>query len=314
MITYGHEKFIGQAIEGVLKQEISFPIELIIADDCSPDGTETIVQSYIENHPNGHWVKYTKHAFNKGINENFKWAFELCKGKYIAMCEGDDYWTDSHKLQKQVDFLENNKEFSFCFHEIDKINSQGSLLKRGESPSNLFSEESKFSPNRVLAFGMFINTCSLVFRNSDNIFRNYGNSPNLPFGDKTLEKILALEGWAYCFRESMANYRINEESITQTKNWKEYGIKKTCQDHIDLYCYLKSLTTINEQRIIIDRVIRRYSDKYKYFNLLWFFAPNSICLIYIYSDKNIVKFLRYYYRELEEGFKRFVVKYIFRKI
>ena len=109
MITYNHEKYIQQAIEGVLMQKINFHIELIIADDTSPDQTENIVKKIIVEHPNGHWIKYTKHKFNKGVSKNFTWALKQAKGKYIALCEGDDYWTDPLKLQKQVDFLEENE-------------------------------------------------------------------------------------------------------------------------------------------------------------------------------------------------------------
>ena len=111
MITYNHEKYIQQAVEGVLMQQTDFPIELIIADDASPDQTEKIVTTIKKKHPNGNWIKYTRHLQNKGMTENFMWALGQAQGKYIALCEGDDYWTDPYKLQKQVDFLEANEEY-----------------------------------------------------------------------------------------------------------------------------------------------------------------------------------------------------------
>jgi glycosyltransferase involved in cell wall biosynthesis len=79
MITYNHEAFIAEAIEGVLMQEVDFPVELIIADDCSPDRTSEIVQGYLDTHPKGHWIKYTRHDQNKGMMPNFVWALEQAK-------------------------------------------------------------------------------------------------------------------------------------------------------------------------------------------------------------------------------------------
>jgi glycosyltransferase involved in cell wall biosynthesis len=114
MITYGHENYIAQAIEGVLMQECDFEIELILANDCSPDNTDAIVQGFLKNHPRGSCIKYIKHDKNIGMMSNGNFAAKQCKGKYIAICEGDDYWTDPLKLQKQVDFLEGNPDYSMC--------------------------------------------------------------------------------------------------------------------------------------------------------------------------------------------------------
>ncbi|MDO9260985.1 MAG: glycosyltransferase, partial [Flavobacteriaceae bacterium] len=104
MITYNHENYIQQAIEGVLMQTCNFEVELIIANDCATDKTDEVIQEIIKNHPNSSWIKYTNHSQNKGMMPNFIWAMQQCKGKYIALCEGDDYWTDPLKLQKQVEF------------------------------------------------------------------------------------------------------------------------------------------------------------------------------------------------------------------
>ena len=114
MITYNHEKFISQAIEGVLNQECNFEVEFIIADDCSLDNTQNVFQKIKENHPNANRIKYTRHEVNKGMTSNLIWALQQTSGKYIALCDGDDYWTDPYKLQKQVDFLEANPGYSLC--------------------------------------------------------------------------------------------------------------------------------------------------------------------------------------------------------
>lgn len=110
MITYMHEFLIAEAIKGVLMQQCDFDIELIITDDCSPCDTRVIVESFKE-HPNYKWVTYIRHDINKGMMDNLIWTLERVSGKYVALCEGDDYWKDPYKLQKQVDFLESNEDY-----------------------------------------------------------------------------------------------------------------------------------------------------------------------------------------------------------
>ena len=109
MLTYNHAPYLKEAIEGVLKQKTQFPIELIICNDNSPDNSDEIIKPYAEKHPE--IIKYFRHEKNIGFEENQRFAFEQCRGKYVAYCEGDDYWTDENKLQFQADFLENNPDF-----------------------------------------------------------------------------------------------------------------------------------------------------------------------------------------------------------
>jgi len=115
MITYGHAAYIEEAINGVLNQECTFNVELIIADDNSPDNTEEVVRKFLKDHPRKHWVRYTKHSVNKNMLGNSQWSFDQARGKYIAICEGDDYWSDPLKLQKQVDFLEENPDYGLVY-------------------------------------------------------------------------------------------------------------------------------------------------------------------------------------------------------
>ena len=118
MMTYGHENYIRQAIEGVLMQNCFFEVELIVANDCSTDKTDLIIKDIIQNHPRGNWIKYHHHEKNVGMMPNFIFALHQATGKYVALCDGDDYWTDPLKLQKQVGFLEENEEYVLCFHKI----------------------------------------------------------------------------------------------------------------------------------------------------------------------------------------------------
>ena len=115
-ITYNHEKYIKDAITGFLMQKTDFPIEIVISDDCSTDSTLSIVQDYCRSHPDQ--IRLMANERNIGVVPKFSQAIGACKGKYIALCEGDDYWIDPLKLQKQVDFLEAHPECSICCHKV----------------------------------------------------------------------------------------------------------------------------------------------------------------------------------------------------
>jgi glycosyltransferase involved in cell wall biosynthesis len=115
VITYNQERYIRQTLDGIFMQETSFEYEVIVGEDCSPDGTRGILLEYKERHPEAlHLILQEK---NVGMNKNAEAVWRRCRGKYIAYCEGDDYWTDPLKLQKQVDFLENNPGYSGICHK-----------------------------------------------------------------------------------------------------------------------------------------------------------------------------------------------------
>lgn len=113
-VTYNHEQFIARTIESVLMQKVDFPIEYIIAEDCSTDNTLAICKDYAGKYPEVIRIITSEH--NVGGIENERRAMLAARGKYVALCEGDDYWTDPLKLQKQVDFLESHPDYSVTFH------------------------------------------------------------------------------------------------------------------------------------------------------------------------------------------------------
>ncbi|MFN8348266.1 MAG: glycosyltransferase family 2 protein [Spirosomataceae bacterium] len=116
ILTYNQKNFIGKAIESALAQQTDFDFEILVGDDCSTDGAQEVIQSYQDNYPNK--VKAVLHSVNLGQNGLFNTIETLksAKGSYIAPMDGDDYWTDPKKLQKQVDFMEAHPDFSACFH------------------------------------------------------------------------------------------------------------------------------------------------------------------------------------------------------
>ena len=201
MITYGHENFIRQAIEGVLMQNCDFEVELIVANDCSPDNTDYIINDIIQNHPQGKWITYHKHPKNLGMMPNFIFALQQAQGEYIALCEGDDYWTDPFKLQKQVDFLEANPDYVLCFHKVKILKTNGELVDDfiTKVPENYETQET------LARLGNYIHTPSVVFR---NILRKFPEEFEMsPIGDYFLYMMLAEHGKFKYMDEEMAVYR-----------------------------------------------------------------------------------------------------------
>jgi glycosyltransferase involved in cell wall biosynthesis len=207
MITYNHEAYIAQAIEGVLNQITNFKYELVIANDCSPDETDEIVKRYINSHPKGYIIKYYKHNQNIGMHANGNFAYSKCSGKYIALCEGDDYWTDPYKLQKQVDFLEANPDYALCFHPIKIEQPDGSIIDDfiTEPPANYEYIET------LAAKGNYIHTPSVVFK---NILEQLPDAMQYsPIGDYFLYMLLAEHGKLKQLPDAMAVYRRHNQGV-----------------------------------------------------------------------------------------------------
>lgn len=201
MITYGHEKYIRQAIEGVLMQQGDFDLELVIANDCSPDNTDAVVQDVLSHHSNAHWISYVRHEKNIGMMPNFIFALQQAKGKYVALCDGDDYWTDPFKLQKQVDFLETNPDYVLCFHKVKILKPKGELVEDfiTKVPENYEAQET------FARLGNYIHTPSVVYR---NILRKFPEEFEMsPIGDYFLYMMLAEHGKFKYMDEEMAVYR-----------------------------------------------------------------------------------------------------------
>src|SRR5262249_39772783 len=147
MPTYNHEAYVAQAIEGVLAQQADFPIELVIGEDCSTDNTRSICSTFAKRHPEV--IVLLAQDKNLGLVANGRAVFRACRGQYLAMCEGDDYWTDPRKLQKQADLLDKHPSWSGCFHRTRTI-SEGQSTVLPVFPPGPMSSELTFE---VLSFG-----------------------------------------------------------------------------------------------------------------------------------------------------------------
>ena len=236
-ITYGHENFIEQTLDGVFMQDYKGEIEFIISNDHSPDATDRVIKDYlsVKEIPINFTIKYTQHEVNKGMMPNFIWALEQTSGKYIALCEGDDYWTDPLKLQKQVEFLETNQEYVLTFHPVNILNSDGSMVEDfiTNIPVNYETQE------MLARFGNYIHTPSVVFR---NIIKTFPPEFSLsPIGDYFLYMILTNHGKIKMLEGTMAVYRYGvgvfslQTKIEKAKaSFKLYGLLLSYSDKTSL--------------------------------------------------------------------------------
>ena len=123
--AYNHENYIRDAIESFLMQKTDFAFEILIHDDASTDRTPEIVKEYEKKYPEIIKAIYQKeNKYSKGVDIDITFQYPRVQGKYIAVCEGDDYWTDAYKLQKQYDALEKNPHIDMCAHAADVVNAE----------------------------------------------------------------------------------------------------------------------------------------------------------------------------------------------
>lgn len=188
MITYNHEPYVRQAIESILQQKTTFKIELVIGEDCSTDSTRFICEEYALSHPDV--IKLLPSEKNLGITPNLIRTLLACSGDFIALCEGDDYWTDPLKLQKQVDFLEANPDYVACYHQVMVVDADGNKV---QSSKNSFLHNCDLTQEELI-MGRVMSTLSLCYRNVITEFpEEFYKSPT---GDNFLCSLLGNYGKA----------------------------------------------------------------------------------------------------------------------
>lgn len=203
-LAYNHEPYIRECLEGFVMQQTNFRFEAIVHDDASTDGTADIIREYAEKYPE--IIKpifETENQYSKHDGSLGRIMREACTGKYIAMCEGDDYWTDPLKLQKQVDFLEEHEDYSMCFHKCKTLIQQTGKFVN-EQVKDISGESTIFD----LAKGNYVHTPSVVYRRNDRIEGDRAKLPhNLAVGDYVLWMLLAQYGKIMKLPDEMAVYR-----------------------------------------------------------------------------------------------------------
>lgn len=273
MITYNHKKFIEEAINGVLMQECDFEIELILTNDCSTDKTDEVIQNILKTHPRASIINYIKHEKNIGMMPNFIFALQQCKGKYIALLDGDDYWTDPLKLQKQVDFLEANPDYGICFHNVEQQNTLGEL-KSTIIPN--VENDKDFTLNDYILENRTA-TCSMLFKR--NLFNPIPSwFGKLPYADLgiTLSVLKNSNKKGRVFYNTMGVYRVHSGGIHAKHLKNSKTLIETSIQHLDFITKIEKYLLFDREykdlifmkkKLTLQQLINFYqnTNQFKYF-------------------------------------------------
>ena len=254
-MTYNHAKFISKAIDSALMQETEFNYEIIVSEDCSTDGTRNIVLDYHQRFPG----KIRLLLSEKNIHSNavVTRGINAANGKYIALLDGDDYWTTPHKLQKQVDFLDSHSGCSMCFHNAEAFNEDSN-----QQPWNwTASDQKEFSTLEDLWRGNFIATCSTMFRN--NLFEKIPDWYHsfFPITDWPLYILIAEHGTIGYINEVMGAYRLHPGGLYSPISEKQ-KLKKT----LDFYRRINKFMNFRYDKMIntaISVYFYEWAEEYK---------------------------------------------------
>lgn len=204
MLTYNHEKYIDEAIRSVMRQRTTFPFEVVIGNDASTDRTGEICRQWKARYPEQ--IVLIDREKNIGLQQNFLHTYSLCRGEYIAICEGDDYWLSKHKLQRQCTYLDEHNEYSCCFHRV--VN-----LYEGTGIKSLSNGGQRINTNILdLAQSNYVSNVSAVFRNR-LIYPLPEWFSEVSTYDYPLHLLNAQYGKLHYMRRPMAVYRQHEKAI-----------------------------------------------------------------------------------------------------
>lgn len=221
-LTFNEEDFVRDTLDNFLSQETNFPYEVLVYDDASQDRTPEILKEYADRYPDiFRMTLYTENNFKKGLGFfGLREGFREARGKYIAYCEGDDYWCDNHKLQKQVDFLEAHPEYEVCAHETlvrNDFNPAVDGILFTHTKVNIFldrTKQNRYSFRDTLTGNIF-HISAMMFRNDLPIVWPEWICEVTAL-DMILFMMLAERGDICLMRDVMSVYRHNQKSITST--------------------------------------------------------------------------------------------------
>lgn len=308
-ITYNQELYLAEALNGFIMQKTDFPFEVIIHDDASTDKTADIIREYEANYPKIIKPFYeTENQYSKHNGSFFNLINAKCKGKYIAMCEGDDYWTDENKLQIQVDFLEKHPDFSLCSHRYKKYYQNENRWEDDDYDSMFAKERDGFIITTEINYlkCWCTKTMTLMYRKNCidiNTLQKYKHTR-----DVHLNYHLLSQGNGYCLPFTGAVYRINDggiwgnlsqlqKSITNFwvyeelyyHNQNDKTIKKVFQNYINKLVFDKiaSHDLNNSTRSILKKIIHTLLIRKEFKKIISFI---KICLIIYRKKENFYRF------------------------
>ncbi len=256
-ITYNHEKYIKEALDSFIMQKTNFAYEILIHDDASTDRTPDIIREYQKRYPEIiKPILQTENQYSKGVKVG-KYNRERAKGKYIAICEGDDYWTDPLKLQIQVEYMEQNPNCILCFHNANIILAE-SLLTDMKLIKNV--EENKiYNAGQIAVLG-FIPTASILYRKTPLLnIDTLDWVINAVVGDYPLQLLATSHGYAYYINRTMSAYRTGVPGSASSR-----FLKKSTDERIKyLNGFIDILDNFNEYTNFI------YSDELEEARIPW---------------------------------------------
>ncbi|WP_242117936.1 glycosyltransferase family 2 protein [Aestuariivivens sediminicola] len=294
MITYNHENYIIDAIEGVLNQKVDFEYELIISNDCSEDGSHSVISKYIKENDSNHQIRYFNQTYNMGMHLNFKFAHSKARGEFIAICEGDDFWIHEEKLQRQVDFLDKHSAYSLCYTRFNTYNEQTKTLAL-DLNEKYFSNKQDFIDFDFDTFqkGWHIGNQTLVFRNIFFDYSIYSRYKNIR--DVHLVTHLLNSGKGACLNFVSANYRIHRTGIhSEITNYKGFYIGYKTHEEIYLNNktndFLKKRHLMSMQNFISINIKKGFLRK-----------ALGLSLKMYYREGNVSNFMHNFFRILKKG-------------
>lgn len=258
--TYNHKNYISQTIESFLMQKTDFPFEILLRDDASTDGTSEICREYANKYPNViNLLAYEENQLQKGISP-FRDNVKRACGKYIAICEGDDYWNDELKLQKQVNFMEKNIEYSMVCHNalvINEITGTSSYFFGIDHKKQICSTKDVFGLH-------FCPTASILFRKEAAWLEDFYTKAFA--GDMMLVLLLSLKGLLYRMNDVMCVYRRTASGATQVNRRRilqSWVNRIEMFKHFDKVSNFKFKKYINIEILLLENRIRLSNTKSK---------------------------------------------------
>jgi glycosyltransferase involved in cell wall biosynthesis len=273
-ITYNHEKYVATALESIVTQKVNFDFELIIGEDCSTDKTRAICEDYAARYP--HIIRLLPSDRNYGPMNNALRVFHECKGEYVAVCEGDDYWTDTNKLQRQVDFLDANPDYAMCFTGVEVRDEMG-----WNYPQDFYfpahTKDTYTIEDLILSDKVITPTATLLFRNVlpdpfPEFFRHTFS------GDLFLQMLAADKGKVKYLDTKMAVYRNHSGGLSKSPAQAERTNNSIKQLYLDANKYFnykydavirRRIFELSKVRLIFGAKEKKGLDRVKhYFNVM----------------------------------------------
>jgi glycosyltransferase involved in cell wall biosynthesis len=283
VFTYNYQSYLSEAIESILCQETNFEIEILICDDCSTDNTFEIAQSYAEKYEGK--ISAFRNSTNIGGTKNWIKAIQACNGKYIALLDGDDYFSDPLKLQTQFDTLEDNNKLVLCFHSVDEIYDDAPELNKTVEFQNEIYSLSDFMLN-----GWFVRTSSTFFRNGviPQTIPEWVHDYPYRF-DTILHVFLCMHGEAFNVKKSMSVWRKHKKGMSF---WLMTNMIDNAQKKISLSMKLNEIAGGQFKRESGKFI--SYEKTFLFFNLLrnFIFWKHSMVFIDSFLNMNWNLFLK----------------------